>query len=77
MLQVTLINSDIWNEDLFNFCNNLKEHNKTPEQCKDLIYKYFDVFNIRFHKRYEVQEINNCLLIYKDLTHLLTIKFEL
>lgn len=80
MIQVTAHIHDIFNDDVFKFCSKLLNTDKTTEQKKNLLYDYYSVLNIRLdylHELYEVQEVNNCMLIYQGQKHLLTIKFEL
>jgi hypothetical protein len=79
MYQFTIIKSDAFNNSIFEFCTKLKSHKKTYQQAKELIFKFYDVLNVKldYFNPYEVQEVNNCLLIYCGLDHLLTIKIDL
>lgn len=79
MLQFTIIKNHVWNNSIFEFCTKLKSKKKTYQEAKELIFKFYDVLNINaeYLAPFEVQEVNNCLLVYCGLDHLLTIKFDL
>lgn len=67
-----------FNSEIMNFCSLLVQRNESPFKATQSIKTYINSTNLgrRFYK-FEIQEINKCLLIYSGLDHLLTIKFEL
>lgn len=79
MYQFTIIKTAPWNNSIFEFCSKLKNKKKSYQEAKELICKFYDVVNIQseYSDPFEVQEVNNCLLIYCGLDHVLTIKIDL
>lgn len=77
MIQLTIVKYDHWNETFCSFAAELLKTEKTIDEMKILINSWCDVQNIKFHSKWHIVEVNNCLLYYRENNHYITIKFEL
>lgn len=80
MTQVTIVKKTDWNEHIYSFIESLDEKKFDTAKKKELLMKYIDVQNVRFiYEEFmlSMEEVNNCLLISRAGTHILTIKFDL
>jgi hypothetical protein len=77
MIQITLYKHDYLNESFCRFASKLSEKSGYSVVNKVIVKYWFDIKNIEYDDKFDVQEVNECILIYKGDNHLMTIKFEL
>jgi hypothetical protein len=77
MIQLTIVKYHSWNELFCTFAAELFKTEKTIDEMKYLIKSWCDVNNVKYKPKCDIQEVNNCVLLYIDDIHYITIKFEL
>jgi hypothetical protein len=77
MIQLTIVKYHSWNELFCTFAAELLKTEKTIDELKYLIKSWCDVYNVKYNPKWDLQEVNNCVLLYIDNIHYITIKFEL
>lgn len=78
MIHFTIYKHDMFNSIVFDYCSSLCNLKLTIDEFNENLSKYLEELFFKIPgDPFELEKVNNCLLIYRGLNHLFTIKFDL